>query len=103
MLDAASLQFVMRQKRRFRPVSSPKAARQLEMPLPIMRTLHGLEQQMAQEETEVHRRIAKVRRLVIDERETMLMCENILRTIIAVAQRFARRHQTLDQRGDGIR
>src|SRR5579871_2725257 len=103
MLDSASLQFALRQKRRFRRVSLPEAARQLEMPLSIKRALHRLEQQMAQEKAEVHRRIAEVRRLVIDERETVFMREDVFGTVIAVTERFACRHQTLDERRDGVR
>src|SRR5215471_15818301 len=72
------------------------------MPLAIVRTLHRLEQQMTQAKAQVHRRIAEVRRLVIDEGEAVFMREDVLRAVIAVTQSVRRRQQTVDQRPDGV-
>src|SRR5579884_1728403 len=88
----------MRQKRRFRCVSLPEAACQLEVPLAIVRTLDRFEHQVAETKPQIHRWIAEVACLVIDECKTMFMCKNIFRTVIAVTQGIARRHQPIDQR-----
>src|SRR5205807_1853647 len=63
MADAAALQLRGRPEPDFTLVPPPKGPRQLEIALPLGVPLHGLEQQVAQEEAEVHRRIAEVGRL----------------------------------------
>src|SRR5262249_49275664 len=51
------------------PVAAPEGPRQVEVALALGVPLDGLEHQVTEEEAEVHRRVAEVRRLVIDQRE----------------------------------
>ena len=53
---------------------------------------------MAEEEAEVHGRVAEVAGLIIDHRETLRVREDVFRTVVAVAQRFLAGEHAVDDR-----
>ena len=56
--------------------------------------------EMAQKEAEIHRRIAEMGRLVVNESKAVVVDENILGTIVTVAKSFFRAQKPVDDRLD---
>ena len=65
-------------ERRLAGVAAPEGPRQVEIASPLGRPSRRLEQQVAQEEAEVHRRVALVGGFVIDQREAVFMVRMFL-------------------------
>src|SRR5262249_26809125 len=86
-------------------VATPEYARQLKKLLSSIRISHRLQHQMAEEESKVHGRIAKVGGFVVHEREWAVsrerMDQEVLGTEITVAQCFLDCLKLFDERGDG--
>ena len=76
-------------------VAAPERPHQIEIAA-IRASLDRLEQQMADAEAEVHRRVAAVGRLVIDQREAVLVREDVLGAVVGVAQRLGLAQQALN-------
>src|SRR5262249_7794181 len=74
---------------------------QVEEARPLGGPAHGLEQEVAQEEAQVHRRVADVGRLVIDQREAVPVREDVLGAVVAVAEGVVGGEQAVDDGADG--
>src|SRR5260370_1326688 len=86
MFDAARFQLVRRPKSNLIAIRAPEGSGQFEELFADGIELHSLQDEMAQEESQVHGRIAEVSGLIIHKGETTIVGKNVLGTVIAVTE-----------------
>src|SRR5262249_43951954 len=91
MLDRFGLKLPKRPEVHHGCITTPESARQLKVPLIVRTAFDGFENEMAEEESQIHRRIAKVGRFVVYQGEAPRVREDVFRAVITVAKgNFAR-------------